>query len=875
MSERDDIREPAPRAVVASRARTVASVTLPLLDADGVKHAQREADPLVGAMSAFSGLREGQEGMLSVTYQAHPHYKRLSAQAIRDFREGRAPQRQRGGRGKALAALPRFIAWLLRRVLWETRGGQGSAPTLARGATGSAPLTQLSDDQRDRLREAERKAADSAHYRVALDLAVAGDPWDKPSLVGVQRDVQEALRAALHSRHQQLCFDDVEPRAAVTGHLHPAGDDRLVLSAEELACIGHIPDDRSDSHSVEVVRNSVKEVRPRRIYTISDPRNPVENGTALIPVGAFDLGGDDERIVGFPSSELDKHCYFCGTTGAGKSELMQWLILGSVKDAARRAIVVLDPHGELIADTLYNIIAAAPERAGDVLLADLGDEEHPVAINPLDISRREQVDGVVGQVMEMVTSQLNVTEESAPRGVPLMRQALKALAEANLHLPAANKLTLLQVMPFFSDAEFRSLVMRHCTRDDVIAKFGDEGEYSTMSAKAQQEQAAVPIRVFGRLAESDAFASVFGASQNRLRWGDMVSERSIILVSAGGLGSNKALGEFVCQLALPGIIAASEQHGRQRSDLLGDDAPSGNEVGIRVFVDEAPAVIKEGATSVRKVLREMRKRDLGLTMTGQFLEQFDSALIQDVVVNTQTKFTLREPPKFAKTIVDAISPDGSVTPADVAALPNYAMYGNAQLDGGKHSGVFSCSTLPPGDRERTPERKQVVREIQQRSRAALCNGREDVQASLRGQTARMKVALAKAIAGETPQPAPSQELPTRSDRPLVPLTPAVSEPSSGMPSADIRPVSTGATSHEERLAALRAQARRELAGASPSDAGADEKDSTTPSPAERVSPPSETPAEVAAALSELDDLLSLPSAPLPPRRRAADDDAQG
>ena len=53
--------------------------------------------------------------------------------------------------------------------------------------------------------------------------------------------------------------------------------------------------------------------------------------------------------------------------------------------AAGRAVVVIEPKGDLIADLLERIPA---ERMGDVVLLDPTDTERPVGLNPLALGGR-------------------------------------------------------------------------------------------------------------------------------------------------------------------------------------------------------------------------------------------------------------------------------------------------------------------------------------------------------------------------------------------------------------------------------------------------------------------------------------------------------
>ena len=52
--------------------------------------------------------------------------------------------------------------------------------------------------------------------------------------------------------------------------------------------------------------------------------------------------------VHVPSDDRRRHTYITGGSGAGKSELLKLLIESSMHDVEESAVVVLDPHGDLV-----------------------------------------------------------------------------------------------------------------------------------------------------------------------------------------------------------------------------------------------------------------------------------------------------------------------------------------------------------------------------------------------------------------------------------------------------------------------------------------------------------------------------------------------
>jgi len=97
----------------------------------------------------------------------------------------------------------------------------------------------------------------------------------------------------------------------------------------------------------------------------------------------FTSGGADKAV--FISSTAMRHNLFCiGKPGAGKSTLMQHLSLAGMQDEEMPAVIVVDPHGDLVNELLGTI---RQEDVGRVRILDVGDTEHCLTFNPLDVRR--------------------------------------------------------------------------------------------------------------------------------------------------------------------------------------------------------------------------------------------------------------------------------------------------------------------------------------------------------------------------------------------------------------------------------------------------------------------------------------------------------
>ncbi|WP_217924683.1 LAGLIDADG family homing endonuclease [Miltoncostaea oceani] len=434
------------------------------------------------------------------------------------------------------------------------------------------------------------------------------------------------------------------------------------------------------------------------------------------------------------------------------SVAMQWLVHGAIK--ANYPVVVVDPHGALGDDIVRNTILYAPERLEDLVIVDFSDEMWPVALNPLDITHKDQVEPTVGSVKEMLARQMSLSGDSAPRAVNFATQALSVMTEANLYTSDPDtKLTLLHVPRFFADSEFRQLLMNFCSNPSTRESFDPEqGLFEQLSDKQRIEYSAPIIRAFQPLSNSRSFANVFASGQNRLDFNRLVGEGKIIILKLSHFGGQGELASFVGSLSIPYLLQGMNSWGRTKDPDTGEYRGR----GLRLFIDEAPTVCGPNSSAVT-ILAQARKWDLGLIAACQFPRQLDRSVEEEFYANTASKICLALDPQGVGGMARSLAGDsGLITSNDVVALPNYAAYQNILLsseDGSKYtSGVFAVQTLPPMDvvAGRTEpfgeKEKKILEQVRERSRALICNPRDVIEAKRNRDVEDIRSALVQALA---------------------------------------------------------------------------------------------------------------------------------
>ncbi len=174
------------------------------------------------------------------------------------------------------------------------------------------------------------------------------------------------------------------------------------------------------------------------------------------------------REIRFPDDLLRRHHLYVARTRMGKSTLMQHLVAHRLREkAAGRdgdAIVVVDPHADLVADILQQV----PESlAGQVRLLDLAGERGYPGINLLDTRVFSDRDRTADSVVRVAKG---IWEQWGPRMQSILEQVVKTRHEHNAHpaTAAEEQCTILDGLRLLSDDRFRTLVLKRVSDEFLL-----------------------------------------------------------------------------------------------------------------------------------------------------------------------------------------------------------------------------------------------------------------------------------------------------------------------------------------------------------------------------------------------------------------------
>ena len=414
------------------------------------------SDPLIALMGALSALYQGERVLCRLLLRSlgpdwsQQHQVRAHKAAVPDNREPSYTYQTRPLQldGVTMAVLGVGALVALRGYLWVQDGEYLKASLLAAGSVLGAIIAGWGwwrwKQARSRvhdpvlIREKVSRVAFDAELQVVAVL---------PADTGQQRarELLEPVAAAYrhydHPAGARFKVSKVRP-VLPTDNLHPAGPGlfgrRSVLGVREVACLWHPPGAGDETPLVE--RSGSRALLPSAKGV---------RGGALVG----DTTAGAKREIRFPEDLLRRHHLYVARTRMGKSTLMHHVVTHKLREKAEGrdgdAIVVVDPHADLVAGILEQV----PESLIDkVRLIDLADETRAPGINLLDTRVFPDRDRTADSVVRVARG---LWDQWGPRMQSILEQTVKTLHEANEQVEAGEQYTILDGLKLLSDDNFR------------------------------------------------------------------------------------------------------------------------------------------------------------------------------------------------------------------------------------------------------------------------------------------------------------------------------------------------------------------------------------------------------------------------------------
>ena len=647
------------------------------------------SDPLLSLLGALSSLREGERVVARLLLRSlgpdwsQAHQAKAHERPVQEQRDTAYTSQMRHHRtdGVAMAVLGAGAIAALKGYQWWQAGetwkalalGAGIALALGLGGWAWARWKQARNRVFDPLLIKEKVS------RIAFDAeiqAVAILPARKPSDGRTRaKELLEPVAAAYrhydHPAGARFRAGSVRAVLPAPSAMHPSGPGlfgrRSVLGVREAAALWHPPGARDETPLVE--RSGARVLLPSA--------RGVRGGAHV-----GDTTAGNPRPVHFPDDLLRRHHLYVARTRMGKSTLMRHLVTHKLQEkAAGRdgdAIVVVDPHADLVADILGHI----PESLiGQVRLVDLAAPGGFPGINLLDTRVFSDRDRTADSVVRVAKG---LWEQWGPRMQSILEQTVKTLHEANAHPETAvdEQYTILDGLPLLSDDGFRGRVLErisdHYLLDWWARDFGGwRREY--------RAEALAPVQTrLSYYASSKRARAILGQPRSTIDLRRTILDGGILFVST----AQGTAGRDVAALVGASILNLVDAVIREQGEL-----PPGQRRGALVVVDEMQSM---PGVDYESMLSELGKFGASFVLATQSLAKLGdlSPTMRDTLLaNVGCLAIFQVAGSDARQLVWELDRD-RVSEEDIVSLPVHHCYVRATV-GTERMPAFSMKVREP------------------------------------------------------------------------------------------------------------------------------------------------------------------------------------
>jgi DNA helicase HerA-like ATPase len=353
-------------------------------------------------------------------------------------------------------------------------------------------------------------------------------------------------------------------------------------------------------------------------------------GTSLHPA-------DGGKLVRVPTATSRHHFQLIGPTGSGKSTLLAAMARSDA--TAGRALLVLEPRGDLVQDILSGI---PDERRDDVVVIEPG-AGRSIGINPLR-GPREDAERRADQVVHLFEGWFG--SNIGPRSRDVLLHCLIALAR----LPDG---TLADMPTLLTQPRFRREVLARVSDPLVLAPFF---AWYEQTSDGERSQVVAPVlNKLRALLSPSAIRRLLGQSVPKFDLAELFTHRRIVLINlnAGVLGPDNA--NFI-----GGVLLTELWWAIQRRATI---APEKRHTTM-VIVDEVQNYLNS-AIDFGDALAQSRGLGVSWTLAHQHLDQLSPSLQASFLTNARSRVVFR-PVQDAKSLAAVLG--GGLTAEDLERL---------------------------------------------------------------------------------------------------------------------------------------------------------------------------------------------------------------
>lgn len=734
-----------------------------------------EVDPLAGVTATLAKLEdEGEEMWIQVL--ARPiadSWHKKSARYINSLKNG-------GGAfgGEFLGSAGRFLFDLAAAFVKPPEGGGGGAPA-----------RELSERDKTRISEAEKKST-RLGYQVKIRLAYLGDDAHSAklrmqALVGAFKQYNSTNLNGFRITRSSFKREDLAQYNA-----RFFIDKGFILNIQELASVFHLP--HTSVETPNIVWASSKTAEPPSKLPLITGQDDIDDQISAF--GLTNFRGMQHQF-GLQRFDRSRHVYIIGQTGAGKSGLLELFTLSDTFH--NHGYAIIDPHGDFAVNNMRYIPAS---RVNDVVYFNPADTAFPLGFNPMEVSDPNMRSNISSELIGVLKRMFG--ESWGPRLEYILRYTILALLE----YPDT---TMLDITRMLTDSKFRKKVVARCT-DEVVINFW-RVEFASWSDKFKTEAIAPILNKVGAFTANPIIRNIIGQPKSTFNIRQMMDEGKILIVnlSKGLIGEDNAavLGSF--------LVTKIQLAAMSRSDIpnIQDRRP------FYLYVDEFQNFATD---SFATILSEARKYGLNLTVANQYISQMQESVRDAVFGNVGTMISFRVSADDAPILSKQFEPQFEST--DLLQMHNRHFVINMVINGEK-APSFSATTLtlPPIQSDNSTYIVENTRRWYSRTRA-------DIEAEISFRLNPPQQAQPQA----TTTPEPAEEGKSTTPPPAATTGKPAASPS--IPQATTAPEATSPEAEKPKRKRSRSRSRKKK------EAGEQEvKEATTPTTTAPESKPKPIP----------------------------------
>ena len=641
------------------------------------------SDPLIALMGALSALYQGERVVARLLLRSlgpdwsQAHQIRAHRRAVPEVREPAYTYQTKPLQldGVTMAVLGAGALAALKGYLWVQDGELLKASLLGLGSVSGAAVAGWGwwrwKQARSRVHDpvliqekVSRIAFDAELQIVAVLPADTGQQRARELLA----PVAAAYRHYDHPAGARFKVGGVRP-VLPTDNLHPAGSGffgrRSVLGVREAACLWHPPGAGDETPLVE--RSGARALLPSAKGV---------RGGALVG----DTTAGARREIRFPEDLLRRHHLYVARTRMGKSTLMHHLVTHKLMEKAEGrdgdAIVVVDPHADLVAGILEHVPESLVDR---VKLIDLADETRSPGINLLDTRVFADRDRTADSVVRVARG---LWEQWGPRMQSILEQTVKSLHEANEQVEAGEQYTILDGLKLLSDDNFRKDVLKKVSDPYLLEWWArDFGRWHHQ----YRAEALAPVQTrLSYYASSKRARAILGQRRSTIDLRRTVHDGGVLLVST----SQGTVGRDVAALVGASLLNLVDAVIREQGSL-----PFHQRRGALVVVDEMQSM---PGVDYESMLSELGKFGASFILATQSLAKLDdlSPTMRDTILaNVGCLAVFQVAGSDARQLVWELGKE-RVVEDDITSLPVHHCYVRATV-GTERMPAFSMMVRKP------------------------------------------------------------------------------------------------------------------------------------------------------------------------------------